>query len=697
MPPIPVPIADALMSLWWLATNAILVRAAWRVSLWLFPVDRNSQHLLHVVVLYVAAIVACTTALGASGWLTGPAVLAAGGLVAASSWLLPHLQRQLDSRFTPPGPLPSFWVGFWGILGGALMVRVVGHGLLRFPVDYDSLMYHMPLMDYWIQGRSLYAPNFGAHWFLAASNELLGLWLCTPFSGDFLASLANVPLLIVWTAALFGFGRQLGLSPAWAHLTAFISLVPQTVLQQCDNMSNDMAVSAFLVAGTSYALRYLETGEPAALGMVGSCVGLLLGVKYFAAGYTVALAVATVACSYLARGPRAATRAAGLLGLLGLPLGGYWYVRNAVVTGLPLYPIGADGPSSELGYPGMWRSTIALNGDARLPAYLASALWRVTGPWHLAAVILAPLVLITLAVSAVRDGGCVTVSRLHRTGRLLIGLVLVGSAAVWAITPFSVENQPGTLNHLRWAFTPVRYGLSFLSLSSVGLAWLLSRLTERVGGVLGLPAVTERLGFSVLALFAVWQAGSLVEQVDDPLGFVLGAFDLAAVGLAASWSSRRNPGVAAVALAMLALVIAPVATASLSSRWHAGFARHFDREYSSAIIQRLDEAPDGQRICVLGNQPYPFFGSRRQHRVLNPRFAPRSAYDAERFLREHMITFVAIERTQDDPVDRYRTALEAIKPVSAGIREVEIGGQWRVFQVGTTELPARRALNGAIE
>jgi hypothetical protein len=119
------------------------------------------------------------------------------------------------------------WRWFWAFAAGAF-AHVVAHGLLCFPDDFDNLMYHLPLIDHWLQRGSLCAPD-GANWFLPANNELLGVWLAAPFSGDFLVGLNNVPAVVLWAAALFELCRQLGLPAAWAHPITLASLLVQSL------------------------------------------------------------------------------------------------------------------------------------------------------------------------------------------------------------------------------------------------------------------------------------------------------------------------------------------------------------------------------------------------------------------------------------------------------------------------------------
>src|SRR6185437_6359096 len=121
-----------------------------------------------------------------------------------------------------------------------------------------------------------------------------------------------------------------------------------------------------------------------------------------------------------------------------------WHVRNLWLTGTPVYPAGSVG----VGYPDMWQTTFLGNSRPELYALSAEALWKMAGPCHVVAVAAAPLTLICLAWSGAAQ---------YRRGKrracavlLAIAALLLGTAAVFIITPFAVEDQPGSLNHLRW-------------------------------------------------------------------------------------------------------------------------------------------------------------------------------------------------------------------------------------------------------
>jgi hypothetical protein len=235
-----------------------------------------------------------------------------------------------------------------------------------FPFDYDSLAYHVPLIDHWLQTCSLNATDT-AHWWLAANNELLALWIVGPFTGDFLIGLNNLAIFALWVAAAIETGRVLRLPPTARHMGALAIVSVQPTFDQVARSANDLAVVAYWLAALCYALRYLRSCRRPDLALCGMSAGLLAGVKYFAVGYALVLLAATAIAVLRCSGFR---RAAGavLVGLLfAAPFGGYWYLRNIALAGSPLYPMGVREPLPEVGYPaGLWSTTLAGNKNPDL-------------------------------------------------------------------------------------------------------------------------------------------------------------------------------------------------------------------------------------------------------------------------------------------------------------------------------------------
>ena len=356
-------------------------------------------------------------------------------------------------------------------------------GLSQFPADWDTVMYHLPLVVHWLHEGSLVAPDC-PQWSVPGNNELVLLWFVAPFSGDFFYALANGPVVILFGWAVLELGHALHISPVLRNLGAVAALASYVVIKQSTTAGNDVAVAAFFLSGLAYAFRYRQTGRIPDMALGVTCLGLLVGIKYYALGYAAVLAV----CGSALVGSRSGRRSmpfAAVLGVSGvLVFGGYWYVRNWVVGGTPLYPLGRTAAEDEFigSYPGMWQTTFAGNGSAELGSLAYEAIGSMTGPCHLLAVLGLPVSLSWL----VARGG---VRLLGGTGgeteevRLALFAVTVGALAVLLVTPFAVEDAPGTLNQLRWQYCPVRYGTCFMTAAILCLAVILDDLSRAFRGL----------------------------------------------------------------------------------------------------------------------------------------------------------------------------------------------------------------------
>jgi hypothetical protein len=223
-------------------------------------------------------------------------------------------------------------------------------------------MYHLPLVDSWLQAGSLYAPDC-SHWSSPAGSELLALWCCGPFSGDFLSPLNNLPIVIVWASATLQMSRLLGMTGRWPELTTVAALATYTLLHETDDASNDLMVVAFFMAANVYVVRCLQTCESRQVLMVGLCLGLMAGVKFFAVGYAAVTWFSLVAGLAISAPWRFVLRAAVSTTGIGIAVGGYWYIRNLVFDGTASL---SDGRLRQSCVPecvvdestGKWRSTI---------------------------------------------------------------------------------------------------------------------------------------------------------------------------------------------------------------------------------------------------------------------------------------------------------------------------------------------------
>lgn len=667
---------DVFVGFVWLACNVVLVKALWQLIKRYFPADSIGQRILHTSVAACASILTVLIVLGAFRCLSGVTMLVSIGILASGMLLVsrPEAWHTPSPRTRDSGLSQVTTGSFWVVLFCLFCGHVTVHGLLRFPTDFDTLMYHLPLIDHWLQARSLYVPQ-SAFWSHSANSELLGAWMTGAFSGDFMIALNNLPVVVVWTSAGIEILRQCGLPRKWRDIGAATMLCVHTTLHETDDASNDLMVVAFCLATAAYTLRWFRSHSRRDLVLLGISLGVLAGTKYFAVGYAVVCVGVFGVAVVLRDGWISSLRTAVLPLTAAAPCGVYWYLRNWFVTGLPLYPMGVAGATEQMLYPNVWGTTFAGNDDPMLLQDGLAAVWKMGGPVHLGVVVLLPALVVFLLIQAVR------LRRLdseapHWLVPFAMALWLAGSALVFLLTPFAVEDQPGTLNHLHWAYTPVRYGLCFLSFGTLSFYVSIHVLSRRWTRVNAMCLALLCIATGWQAIHRLWSASEYDFLTSAIVGIsCMLVFELAC--LAVPWMSLRSRLAATLATgAALA-----IAVGVLSPRWHEGYADHFNRLLSTDAFRLIERKyPKGTRICVLDSRPYPFFGSYRQNTIVQPR-SFRAVADLRRILGDHQIVLVVAKTHQNTIISRYRGAHAALSGDSRHYRLLSQRGRLRVYRV----------------
>ena len=652
------PVNDAVTSVIWLLANWLLILASVKLSNRFFPSDQGAAKVLNVAIIACAILTAILQILGMAGMFIGGLMI--GGVLIVSILTLSWTgKRDSSGCERPTGEMvSSFWLLLFALLCGHCLVN----GLLKVPTDFDCLMYHLPLIDSWLQSASLYSPDC-SHWSNPGGSELLAAWSCGPFSGDFLAPLNNLPVVIIWASATLQFCRMLGMTHHWPELATLSAMSVYATLHQTDDASNDLIVAALFMASNVYLLRFLEAPHLPSQVMLGICCGLLCGVKFFALGYAAVTCFTLVGALAVTVNWHTALRAAISTVTLILVFGGYWYIRNIVYTGLPLYPM---GDTQSLAYPNLWETSLIGNSHPRLWSLFLQAVWMAGGPIHwLAALALPCTVLGVIWRTYFRSKD----ASAHRMISSCISVVLLmGAAAVLWVTPYLVEDQPGSLNHLRWAYTPARYGLCFLTMSVVCLFSVINDFVAKMA------SAGQSAAFFAISLILVYQWVLRIQSEPEEFAHLysgLIGMDIGLVMFGVRWLTqitRRSrflrdfPGVAIIGLLTVGIGV-------LSSKWHDEYDRHFDSFFKTTAFTTLKRSEfDDARILVLDYRPYAYFGSRRQHRVINPRL-----YVSDEWLislsESTDLRFIAAFGLSGYTVDRYRGAYKFLKSRHRRFRE----------------------------
>ncbi len=657
--------AEFVGGLLWILSTGATVQCCFVLARRWYPGDSAWQMALHTAVLSVCVGIVSLTVVGACGLLSPATILLSPPAVALAV-------RRI--RFPPalhntasPEPVVTTWL--WSGVAGLIVGHCVVNGILQFPTDYDCLMYHLPLIDSWLQSGSL-ATTQSQRWADSANSELLGLWFAGAFSGDFWVPLNNLPVMLVWVAGVLETGRRLGLAGWWPHLVAVASIAVYTTVHETDDASNDLMVAAFFVAGLAYALRYQASRTSSDRLLFALSLRVLAGTKFFATGYALLLGLTFVVLATSSRGLRRGVGDGLLCAGVSLLTGGYWYVRNLLLTGCVFFPKGSPVFREHIAHPNLAQTTLALNIDDRVPGLLMDAVWRLCGPIHFTLVMLLPTLLLALCIMGRKGWRC----EQSLSGRAcVLALLLVSTGLIAVMTPMLVEDQPDTLNHLRWAYTPVRYALCFLTILVLVAGFLLHNAFAMVSSRIRQPVVLL-LVTGALMQFVVrfWSQPELdMNQAAIPGGVCVAAFYL----LRVLWRRSAFSRIIVVAIVLLAV---PFFAAQTSARWHAGYAQHFNVFYGTQWFQELEKS--GSRIVVLDERSYPFFGSRREHFVLHDA-CYRGVDDVRQVLTRNNIQVVVTRiDTSAQKISRYRPAWDNLE-ASASFTEIASGRELRVFRV----------------
>jgi hypothetical protein len=650
---------DLLLAPVWCGVNLLLARGAWKLGNELFPYDDVLTRLLHAVILFWLCVVGCGVFLGALGILTATTLLVSGAILALvlSSRFLrsifivachrllfsAHSSATTEAPATQPeigsGTISLLWVIVWVVVLAFWCGRLAD-GLLEVPIDWDTLMYHLPLVDHFLQTGGLYSRDC-AVWYNPSANELFGLWFVAPFSGDFLILLTNLPAGVIFVIATIGLGRQIGLRSSLCHLTALAVLANFAVVRQFLDASNDLPVAAFVLAGLFYGLRYARGAAPPDLVLASACLGLGIGIKYYALGPALVVGVALVLASLFLRGLRVAIRVVVTIIIGSLLVGAFWYVRNVLMTGLPFYPMGltpGNDPLTEM-YPKPWQSTLLGNGSPEILPLVERALWQLAGPCHYLAFVLLPGTLLLLLGTAMVDR--FRGKKTEGTIRLVFCFALVGTGLALGITPFGAETLPGTLNMLQGGYSPVRFGLCFYSLMVMAMALsfqevfkIFARVSEQLGGTgtssrirdLLLRQELLRRVFQIgIAVMVVYQTFDIFQRrlPEDPSFALLMGANLLLAGWVVwlAWPANpRHRWVVQGAIGVGVCIAAYLAVGELSESWHASFTSRYDRAMGTSTFARMAALNSAEtRVCVFTYRYYPFFGDRRQFQVCQPK------------------------------------------------------------------------------
>lgn len=648
-------IGDVVASIIWPAVTFAVLWAAWIAARRIFSCDTVAQCAMHVIILFWTWLAIGGCVVGSLGVLNattlGVSVLSLGIITVFA--FRSRSTKCHENRSSEEASLLSadqnhrlLWMTFWCGIASISATILATHGIAKFPKNWDTLAYHRPLIDLWIQTGTLQVTECPV-WFAPGNNELFGLWWAIAFSGDFWVGLMNTPAVLILALGIHEVGRLLELTPSWRHGAAIAVTGTSVVLHQLTSAKNDIAVAGLFIAAVAYLLRYLRYGDAGALSFAGLAAGLLCGIKYYALCYAFVLWIAGTAIAGAARGWRSSVAASFVVATLIFPASAYWYARNYSVSGSPLFPMGYRGhlyPDLEVRRDA-WRSSLLGNGEVDRWFDYVETVGIHSGICLMLPLLALPLTLTWMALVANRTSSS---GRSDRGPRIALAVSLLGAWLVFSITPLTIREETRMLESSEQI---IRFSQAPLALSVLAFCTLLSDITRWLSHreVKALRTVAAILPLSFIGA-ATLSFGKNALAIMRELNFELSIICVNWVGLLCLLkllfpqrisSDRQRSPVSAVLVTVALTAAFTLSTFTLASSWHADFARYYDDYFNTQMFSALEKTDRPSAIAAFDTRYYPFFGSRRHHRVIRPqRFT--SQENVIHWLIESEINIIAV-------------------------------------------------------
>jgi hypothetical protein len=567
---------------------------------------RGSARLAALGLTITAALVAVHVLPGALGLLYPGVVAACAGALAAACALLPYAPSGTGAGEGRPADDPPLSRALALVSAGAVVVACLASLRLtgaRLPVAIDALSFHLPDVARWAQQHSFwqiaqFTPD------LAPGNypnngDVLSLLAVLPFHDLALARFVFVPWLALTGVGVHALARELGAprSSATVFAAAAVAL-PAVSTSTLGFVDPDAVLYATFSAGLLFLVRHRRTGDPAELVLAGVGLGLALGTKWY--GVSAFAVVAGLWACGLALRRVPLRRVAGegrVIGAVALAAGGFWLLRNLVLSGNPLFPLKvAVGGITIFDAP---PDVVRARGGFTLAHYAGdgSVLSTYVWPAFKASYGYAPLVL---------GAGALAAAWLGRARRAVPWLAFVAAslAIAYAVTPYSAQGPAGRPVGI---IANARYGVPALLIAAALCAVAAGRLgrarplAEALGALLALDGL--RRAFEIPAHTIATTLAALA---------AVGAVILALRALAGR-ELRPAPVLAAGGLVLAFAATHHVDTHADETAWRQDAVLAWVRVH----------APGGHRIGLAGRwpnagvaPPLPAFGPRLGNHVV---------------------------------------------------------------------------------
>ncbi len=250
-----------------------------------------------------------------------------------------------------------------------LVCRAIFMGYLFPPYTWDALWYHLPIVGYIIQSGAIQeVPNY---FFISQfinifpkNIELYFLWNIVFLKSDIITDLSQLLFAVTGIFTVYSLAVKLQIRRKYARYSAILFFFTPIVVLQTRTNYTDIAVAVLFLAAINFVIHspvpasYSGPGtelkrRKLSLFMAGVITGILLGSKgsgplfvvilssaiLVQEAFTVIGPIREVMARIKQRIPKGFVLYIVFFLLPVICLGGYWYIKNWIIYGNPVYPI----------------------------------------------------------------------------------------------------------------------------------------------------------------------------------------------------------------------------------------------------------------------------------------------------------------------------------------------------------------------
>lgn len=441
--------------------------------------NKNSQFsglkkILLIATLYFSEIIVIQTVLGTFGALTSSNVLLISCLlpILFAAIFYKHATKSQSERseaLIPCTKKPKALfatIAIFTPISILLLIRLF-NAMLQIPLEYDSVSYHLPFIAKWLQTGSLTTTYFTAFsspiGYYPSNYELLDLWTALPFKNDFFFQLINFPLLAILAITTYGICRNLKISRKISVLSTGLIFYMPIFLKQAGTPLVDLFFTLTFALGIYFLQEIIKNKtEPLDFIGFGLSIGLFVGTKYLGIPYA---AILVILLLIFFRKPKAL-----LTILLGIFLtGSFFYLRNWLTTGNPLFPVEINlfGQKIFEGYQGVNKFIDSsalihhLNNWAEIKKF-TSLLYQQIGPQIFAILASFIFTFAILIYEIFRKQFRQTITP------LILFITNLTYFFLYLKAPYTYQNE----------FENIRYAMPFFILGCINIAWVANYLKK---------------------------------------------------------------------------------------------------------------------------------------------------------------------------------------------------------------------------